>query len=110
MPIPAGAGVLAAVVHFEGGSPVHDLWASMLWLGLVAFTGFLMVSSWRFWSGKEIDMGARKPGRFLVLLVVIMGVVFEWSKIALLVLALGYLLSGVMARLAYSWKRRFSPV
>ncbi len=110
MPIPAGAGVLAAVVHFEGGSPVHDLWASMLWLGLVAFTGFLMVSSWRFWSGKEIDMGARKPGRFLVLLVVIMGVVFEWSKIALLVLALGYLLSGVMARLAYSWKRRFSTV
>jgi phosphatidylserine synthase len=75
MPIPAGAGVLAAVVHFEGGSPVHDLWASMVWLGLVAFTGFLMVSSWRFWSGKEIDMGARKPGRFLVLLVVIIGVV-----------------------------------
>ena len=110
MPIPAGAGVLAAVVHFEGGSPVHDLWASMVWLGLVAFTGFLMVSSWRFWSGKEIDMGARKPGRFLVLLVVIMGVVYEWSKVALLVLALGYLLSGVMARLAYSWKRRFSPV
>jgi CDP-diacylglycerol--serine O-phosphatidyltransferase len=109
MPIPAGAGVLAAVVHFEGGSPVHDLWASMVWLGLVAFTGFLMVSSWRFWSGKEIDMGARKPGRFLVLLVVIMGVVYEWSKVALLVLALGYLLSGVMARLAYSWKRRFSP-
>jgi CDP-diacylglycerol--serine O-phosphatidyltransferase len=110
MPIPAGAGVLAAVVHFEGGSPVHDLWASMLWLGLVAFTGFLMVSSWRFWSGKEIDMGARKPGRFLVLLVVIMGVVYEWSKVALLVLALGYLVSGVMARLAYSWKRRFSTV
>jgi len=110
MPIPAGAGVLAAVVHFEGGSPVHDLWASMLWLGLVAFTGFLMVSSWRFWSGKEIDMGARKPGRFLVLLVVIIGVVFEWSKVALLVLALGYLVSGVMARLAYSWKRRFSTV
>jgi CDP-diacylglycerol--serine O-phosphatidyltransferase len=110
MPIPAGAGVLAAVVHFEGGSPVHDLWASMLWLGLVAFTGFLMVSSWRFWSGKEIDMGARKPGRFLVLLVVIIGVVFEWSRVALLVLALGYLVSGVMARLAYSWKRRFSTV
>ncbi len=108
MPIPAGAGVLAAVVHFEGGSPVHDLWASILWLGLVAFTGFLMVSSWRFWSGKEIDMGERKPGRMLVFIVVLLGIVFEWHRIALLVIALGYLLSGVMARVAYSWQRRFA--
>jgi CDP-diacylglycerol--serine O-phosphatidyltransferase len=108
MPIPAGAGVLAAVVHFEGGSPVHDLWASILWLGLVAFTGFLMVSSWRFWSGKEIDMGERKPGRMLVFIVVLLGIVFEWHRIALLVIALGYLISGVMARVAYSWQRRFA--
>jgi len=108
MPIPAGAGVLAAVVHFEGGSPVHDLWASILWLGLVAFTGFLMVSSWRFWSGKEIDMGERKPGRMLVLIVVLLGIVFEWHRVALLVIALGYLISGVMARVAYSWQRRFA--
>ena len=34
---------------------VHDLWLSVVWIALVAFTGFLMVSSWRFWSGKEID-------------------------------------------------------
>jgi len=108
MPIPAGAGVLAAVVHFEGGSPVHDLWASILWLGLVMFTGFLMVSSWRFWSGKEIDMGERKPGRMLVFIVVLLGIVFEWHRVALLVIALGYLVSGVMARVAYSWQRRFA--
>jgi len=108
MPIPAGAGVIGAVIHFESGSPVSTLWLSMVWLGLVAFTGFLMVSSWRFWSGKEIDMGTRKPGRFLVLVVVVLGVIFEWHKIALMVLALGYLMSGVLARLAYSWKRRFA--
>lgn len=106
MPIPAAAGVLAAVIHFEAGSPVHNLWISLVWLGLVAFTGFLMVSSWRFWSGKEIDMSTRKPGRLLALVVVIIGVVAEWHQTALLVMALGYLVSGVMARLAYSWKRR----
>jgi len=75
-------------------------------LALVAFIGFLMVSSWRFWSGKEIDMGTRKPGRLLVLLVVVIGVIVEWDQTALLVIALGYLISGVVARLAYSWKRR----
>ena len=80
----------------------------MLWLALVAFAGFLMVSSWRFWSGKEIDMSTRKPGRLLVLLVVVIGVIVEWDRTALLVIALGYLVSGVMARLAYSWNRRMS--
>jgi CDP-diacylglycerol--serine O-phosphatidyltransferase len=108
MPIPAGAGVIAAVVHFEGGSPVHNVWMSLVWLALVAFVGFLMVSSWRFWSGKEIDMSTRKPGRLLVLLVVVIGVIVEWDQIALLAIALGYLISGVVARLAYSWKRRMS--
>jgi CDP-diacylglycerol--serine O-phosphatidyltransferase len=108
MPIPAGAGVLAAVIHFEGGSPIHNLWLALVWLGLVAFTGFLMVSSWRFWSGKEIDVGTRKPGRLLVVLVVVIGVIAEWDQVALLVIALGYLVSGVAARLAYSWERRIS--
>ena len=106
MPIPAGAGVIAAVVHFEGGSPVHDLWLSVVWIGLVAFTGFLMVSSWRFWSGKEIDFSSRRPGRVLVLLMVLLAVVFEWHQYALIVMALAYLVSGVAARLAYSWTGR----
>ena len=108
MPIPAGAGVIAAVVHFEGGSPIHNLWISLVWLALVAFVGFLMVSSWRFWSGKEIDMGERKPGRMLVFFLVMIGIILEWHQTALLVIALGYLVSGVTARLAYSWKRRFA--
>ena len=106
MPIPAGAGVLAAVVHSEAGSPVHEVWASVAWIALVAFTGFLMVSSWRFWSGKEIDFSSRRPGRLLVLLMVLLAVVFEWHRYALIVIAMAYLVSGVFARLAYSWKRR----
>ena len=106
MPIPAGAGVIAAVVHFESGSAIHNLWLSMVWLALVAFTGFLMTSTWRFWSGKEIDIGSRKPGRLLVLLAVVVCVVVEWSNYGLLVLAMVYLVSGVMARLAYSWRRK----
>ena len=43
--------MIAAVVHFESGSPIYSLWMALLWLALVAFTGFLMVSNWRFWSG-----------------------------------------------------------
>ncbi len=106
MPIPAGAGCVAAVVHFESGSPIYNIWMSVVWLALIAFVGFLMVSSWRFWSGKEIDMGSRRPARLLVLLVLLGAIMYEWSEKGLIVLAMGYLVSGVMARLAYSWQRR----
>lgn len=106
MPIPAGAGCLTAVVHFENGSPIYSPWMSGLWLALIAFVGFLMVSSWRFWSGKEIDMSSRRPARLLVLVMVLGAVMFEWSEKCLIVLAMGYLVSGVVARVAYSWQRR----
>lgn len=108
MPIPAGAGVLAAVIHFENGSPVYSPWLAMVWLALVAFTGFLMVSNWRFWSGKEIDMGTRQPMRLLVIILVVLAVMYEWHRYALMVLGLGYLMSGVLARVGYSWQRRFA--
>lgn len=106
MPIPAGAGVLAAVVHFEEGSPIHSMWMSALWLGLIALVGFLMVSSWRFWSGKELDFSQRRPGRLLVLVALLASVLIFESRYSLMALAMAYLLSGVFARLAYSWQRK----
>ncbi len=105
MPIPAGAGVVAAVVHFENGSPIHNGWLCLLWLGLIAFVGFLMVSSWRFWSGKELDLNRRRPGRLLALIALVGSLLVFESEYALIILAMLYLLSGVFARLAYSWQR-----
>jgi CDP-diacylglycerol---serine O-phosphatidyltransferase len=106
MPIPAGAGVVAAVIHFELGSPIHELWLSAVWLALLAFTGFLMVSSWRFWSGKEMNLSGKQPVRGVLLIIVGLALVIRFSQYALIMIAMVYLLSGVLARLAYSWGRR----
>lgn len=110
MPIPAGAGVIASVVHFENGAPISDPRWSAVWLCLVLFTGFLMVSTWRFWSGKEISLGQRRPFQLVAVIVAIGALVALYSEQVLIVVALGYLVSGVVARLAYSWgqKRRQS--
>lgn len=105
MPIPAGAGVIAAVIHCFDGSPIYDPRISIVWLLLICGTGYLMVSSWRFWSGKEIDAGTRKPFQTVILLAAVIGAIWADSEIALMVIALGYLVSGVLARLAYSWGR-----
>ena len=106
MPIPGGAGVLASVVHCFDGSPIYDPRISIVWLLLIAGTGFLMVSNWRFWSGKEIESSGRKPFQFFVLMALAIAVIVRFSEYALIAIALGYLVSGVIARLAYSWGRK----
>lgn len=106
MPIPAGAGVIASVVHLYDGSPIHDPRISIVWLLLILGTGFLMVSSWRFWSGKEIDSSGRKPFQFFVLMALGIAVLVKFSEVALVCISLGYLVSGVVARLAYGWGRK----
>ena len=105
MPIPAGAGVLASVIHCFNGSPIHDPRVSLIWLALIAGVGFLMVSSWRFWSGKEIDFSGNHPFRLVVLLALVAGLVWKFSEYMLISIALAYLVSGVIARLAYRWER-----
>lgn len=109
MPIPAAAGLVAAVVHGFIGLPIFTWWLSIIWGILVAFIGFLMVSSWRFWSGKEINLTGRQPFRWIVLLGLSIYLLVFFSREVLLVLAFVYMFSGVLARLAYSWRRRHKP-
>jgi CDP-diacylglycerol--serine O-phosphatidyltransferase len=105
MPIPAGAGVIAAVVHFFHGSPIDDWRMSLLWVGLIIGTGFLMVSSWRFWSGKEVGTDGKKTYRVFVVIAIVGTLIYLFSDYMLMLIALGYLVSGVLARLAYAWGR-----
>lgn len=105
MPIPAGAGVICAVIHCFNGSPIDRPSMAILWLCLIGFTGFLMVSNWRFWSGKEISLGNRHPFQMVAVVGVLIALLWLYSQYMLIILALGYLVSGVVARLAYSWSR-----
>ena len=106
MPIPAAAGVIAAVVHFFSGTPVPNWRVALMWMTLVFIVGLLMVSTWRFWSGKEIDLSARHPfQRIVVIGLAIYATVF-FSQIVLFLIAFFYMFSGIFARAAYSWQRR----
>jgi CDP-diacylglycerol--serine O-phosphatidyltransferase len=105
MPIPAGAGVVCSVIHFQRGSPIDNPWIAVVWLCLLLFTSFLMVSNWRFWSAKEITVGARHPFRLFTLIGVIGALIVLYSEYMLIIIAMAYLVSGVVARLAYSWSR-----
>lgn len=109
MPIPAGAGVIAAVVHFKLGQPLTTWWESLIWIGLVAATAFLMVSTWRFYSAKDIDLRHQQPFRMIVLVGGLIALIFFFSQYVLFVLALMYMLSGVVARLLYVFRKPSQP-
>lgn len=106
MPIPAGAGLLAATIHLCWGIPVPAWWFAIIWLGLVGLTAFLMVSTWRFWSAKEINLTRRLPFQLVVVLAIVIYVLLRYSNVLLFLVALAYMFSGIWARAAYSWGRR----
>jgi CDP-diacylglycerol--serine O-phosphatidyltransferase len=106
MPIPAAAGFLAATVHFFYGIPVQAWWIAIPWLLLVGLSGFLMVSTWRFWSGKEINLSRSHPFQLLFVLAIVFYVMLRYSHVVLFSLGLIYMFSGVWARAAYGWSRR----
>jgi CDP-diacylglycerol---serine O-phosphatidyltransferase len=106
MPIPAGAGVIAAVVHFESGEPVTAVYTALAWSAMVTTVGYLMVSTWRFYSFKEIDFRSRHPFRLIVVLAGFFALIFSYSKQMLFAIALIYMVSGVFWRLQWIFRRR----
>lgn len=109
MPIPAGAGVIAAVVHFTLGQPLVHWWESAVWIGLIVATGFLMVSTWRFYSLKGIDLRHQHPFRNILVIGGLIALIRFFSQYVLFILALIYMLSGVIARLMYVFRRPSQP-
>jgi len=109
MPIPAGAGVIAAVVHFQSGLPLDSWYTAITWLAMVAAVGYLMVSTWRFYSFKDIDFSSRHPFRLIILFGALFAGIWFFSKPVLFAVALLYTFSGVFWRLQWILRRRSQP-
>src|SRR5437667_12608762 len=101
MPIPAGAGVIAAGVHLWLGEPITSWWTSLTWILLVVAVAYLMVSTWRFYSGKDIDFRSRQPFRLIVLFGGLFALIWFFSRYVLFAIALLYMVSGVFCRLQW---------
>jgi CDP-diacylglycerol---serine O-phosphatidyltransferase len=101
--------VIAAVVHFQSGVPLGSWYTAMTWLAMVAAVGYLMVSTWRFYSFKDIDFGSRHPFRLIILIAALIAGIWFFSKPVLFAVALLYTFSGVFWRLQWMFRRRRQP-
>jgi CDP-diacylglycerol--serine O-phosphatidyltransferase len=106
MPIPAAAGLLAASVHLCYGIPNVYWYIAIPWLVMVGLCAYLMVSTWRFWSAKEINLSRSHPFRLILWLALVTYVLVRFSNVTLFAIALVYMFSGIWARAAYGWQRR----
>jgi CDP-diacylglycerol--serine O-phosphatidyltransferase len=109
MPIPAGAGVIAAVVHFTDGVPITSWYTAISWMMMVVVVGYLMVSTWRFYSFKDIDFRSRHPFRLIILIAILIALIWQFSGPMLFSLALLYMASGILWRLQWIFRRKTSP-
>jgi CDP-diacylglycerol--serine O-phosphatidyltransferase len=109
MPIPAGAGVIAAVVHFTSGEPIVSWYTTVLWTMCMVLVAYLMVSTWRFYSFKEINFRSRQPFRLVVLLGLLVSGIWYFSGPLLFAIAMLYTFSGILWRLQWIFRRRRNP-
>jgi len=109
MPIPAGAGVIAAVVHFLGGAPLVSWRTSVSWLLMVVVVGYLMVSTWRFYSFKDIDFRSRRPFRLIVIFGILVWLIRYFSGPVLFAIAVLYMASGILWRLQWIFRPKSPP-
>lgn len=107
LPIPPAAGMLAAIVHFNGGYPIQSWWPEgVLWLLLIGFLAFLMVSTWRYASLKDVSV-FRLPSLVMVIFfATLIFLIWNFSEPVLLAMATTFVASGVVTRLAGLLRRR----
>lgn len=98
LPIPAGAGFLAATVHLFKVPPESDFFKFSL-VAVTYFVGLLMISTLRYPSPKKLPLTRGKSHLTVLLLALVVAGVIWYSEEVLMVLASAYVLSGLVLRI-----------
>ncbi|HEY7333338.1 MAG TPA: CDP-diacylglycerol--serine O-phosphatidyltransferase [Bryobacteraceae bacterium] len=109
LPIPAAAAMVAGVVYGFGSTPLHWWVFSAAWVALLGVLSFLMVSTWRYPSFKDIDLLRPRTPLTFVLLASLIALIVNFSRPALLLLPASYVATGIVIRIAGALRRRFRP-
>jgi len=109
LPIPAAAAMVAAVVWACNAEPLTWWPMSVLWLALLLLLGFLMVSTWRYYSFKGIGLHRAYTPLIVILAGAVIFGLWNYSQPMWLALAGGYVASGIVIRIGGIVRRRLRP-
>jgi CDP-diacylglycerol---serine O-phosphatidyltransferase len=94
LPIPAGAGFMAATVHFFGEPPDSNLFKYYL-IGVTYLVSFLMISTIRYPSLKRLELGRGKSHLNVLMLALLVAGIIWYSRQVLMIVAAIYVSIGI---------------
>ena len=106
LPTPAAAGVIATgiLVYYEAGDT--GVSRHLMVLIVTYLLAFLMVSTFKYYGFKDIDLFRRKPFRWLVIAILLL-IIIVWEPIyTLFCLFFAYFISGPIVSLVFLYRRR----
>jgi CDP-diacylglycerol--serine O-phosphatidyltransferase len=84
LPIPAAAAMVGAVVYASDAEPLAWWPLSVAWLALLALLGFLMVSTWRYYSFKGVSLTRPYTPLLIIVLGALIYAIWNYSQAVLL--------------------------
>ncbi|MCX6633281.1 MAG: CDP-diacylglycerol--serine O-phosphatidyltransferase [Candidatus Solibacter sp.] len=109
LPIPAAAAMVAAVVWACDSQPLAWWPLSVAWLALLLLLGFLMVSTWRYYSFKGISFSKAYSPLIIILVGGFIYGVWNYAQLLFLAMTTTYVASGILIRLGGILRRRLKP-
>jgi CDP-diacylglycerol--serine O-phosphatidyltransferase len=109
LPIPAAAGMVASVVYAADSVPVTYWPWTVGWLVLLAFVSFLMVSTWRYYSFKDLNLMRPRSPLTIILVGGLIYLIWNYSQPVLLACAASYVASGIVIRIGGIVRRYLRP-
>ena len=106
LPIPAAATMVCAVVYAADAEPIAWWPLSIAWLALLLMLGFLMVSTWRYYSFKGVNLSKPYTPLLIILLGGLIYAIWNYSQVVLLAMAASYVASGILIRIGGIVRRR----
>jgi CDP-diacylglycerol--serine O-phosphatidyltransferase len=107
LPIPAAAAIVAAVVYASDSEPLRSWISSAAWLALLGLLSFLMVSTWRYPSFKDLSLTQPRSPLTVVVLGSLIYLIWNFSQPVLLGMTVCYVGSGILIRVGGVLRRRF---
>ncbi len=98
LPIPAAAGLVAAIVYAADGVPISQWPLNIAWLTLLTLLAWLMVCTWRYYAFKDNSFLKPRSPLTIVLMGGLLVLGWYWSQAVLLVMASTYAVSGIVLR------------
>lgn len=109
LPIPAAAGMVAAVVYAADSEPLTYWPFTVGWMALLALLSFLMVSTWRYYSFKDVNLLRPHSPLTVILLGVLIALIWLYSQPVLVACAACYVASGIVIRIGGVIRRHLRP-